>query len=296
VADLTPPPLRGLPEAVAACAAYLGRATAARGGRYVNHEGGDVAATGNARSLVHHVANYLAAAELAEQLEADGAVVDVGSGVGALGSWLADRLGQPLHIVDADPGVRNVARRAFPGVGVHADLASVASGSAALVTAMEVVEHVPRGEQLGFVRDLVAVLRPGGLLVCSTPDETRYLGRWSGYEPHIGTVDAAGLEHLLTAATGRSATVWRLEGPAFAVGPVRRVLEPLGNRAWAGLQRALPGAAARVAGTAGAALAAAPAGGVPALAGREDLLRVTAVAAIDHSQSNGSGLLGAVRC
>jgi SAM-dependent methyltransferase len=296
--SLDEPVMDELREAIGRCAAHLARAAAARQGRYVNAEGGDVAATGNARSLVHHVASYVAAAALGGQSDADGILVDVGSGVGALSSWLAARLGRALHLVDADPAVRAVAAAAFPGAGVHASLQDLAPASAGVVAAMEVVEHVPRTAQLDFVRGLVRLVAPGGVLVVSTPDETSYLGRSSGYGPHVGCVDAAGLEHLLTAASGSPAQVWRLEGPAFAVGRLRRVLEPTANRAWAGAQRLAPRGAERLASAAGRAVArglptrdrhdgAVPGGRVP-----EALLDVRVVPA---DRGCGTGLVGAVR-
>lgn len=255
---MTPPPsLAGLGPAIADASRLLQTGERARGNRYVNTEGGDVAATGNPRSLVHHVANYVAAREVARHQWAPagrppaGTLVDVGSGVGALGVWLGGELGLDVHLVDADPAVRAVAVDAFPTIRVSAGVEDIPAGSAALVTAMEVVEHVARPDQLGFVQALAGRVAPGGVLAVSTPDETAFLGRWSGYGPHIGTVDAAGLEHLLVAATGRPATVWRLDGPAFRVGGLRRLLEPLGNRTLNAVDRVAPQVVPRLARGAG---------------------------------------------
>ncbi|HUH08194.1 MAG TPA: hypothetical protein VML96_10370, partial [Egibacteraceae bacterium] len=109
-----PPALAGLDAAVRQAYSFLERAAAARGGDWVNAEGGDVGVHGSHRSVVRHVANYLAAAELAERLGGVDAAVDVGSGGGALGAWLADRLGARLHLVDHDERIRRVAAAAFP--------------------------------------------------------------------------------------------------------------------------------------------------------------------------------------
>lgn len=296
---LLAPPLHDLPGAVAAARPWLTRAAAARGRGFVNVEGGDVGSHGSHRSVVRHVANYLAAAELAEALGLSGRVLDVGSGVGGLGAWLAERLGAELHLVDRDPRVRAVATAAFPAASVHADLD--ATPPAALVTAMEVVEHIRPPEQVGFVAALLNRVAPGGLLVVSTPDETGYLGGWSGYAPHIGPLAADALSAVLQAGAARArlrarpaasasgaaltVEVWRLEGAPFRLGPVRRIAEPIANRVWARLHRRLPALSERLAG-----LAAAVGPG-----GRPPPPVPTDVRAVAPAQGTGSGLLGAVR-
>jgi hypothetical protein len=155
-----------------------------------------------------------------------------------------------LHVADHDPAVLQLTRRAFPGVTVHTDLAQ--APTAPVVTAMEVIEHVPYKDQMQFVRDVMTHVEPGGVFVCSTPDERRYLGGWSGYEPHVGTLDFAGLETLLRDATGLHVHIWRISGPGFTLGPLQRVGEPLANRVWAFAQRRAPGLTGRLAGGLGA--------------------------------------------
>jgi SAM-dependent methyltransferase len=204
-----------------------------------NREGGDVGGSGSRRSLLRHVANYLAAAELAERLGVGGPMVDVGGGVGALARWLAARLDLPLHLVDTDPGVRAVAGAVFPDVVVHSRLEELPPGSAGLVTAMEVVEHLPHRDQLAFLKGLSELLRPGGLLVLSTPDESSYVGGWSGYAPHVGVLDVDQLRCLLEEA-GLAATIWRLQGDVFHVGNAKRVLQPAVNRLWAAVGTLAP--------------------------------------------------------
>lgn len=224
------------------------------GDRYLNGEGGDVRAAGSRRLLLRHAANYAAAAELAAAHAPAGPVVDVGSGVGALGVWLAGRLGRPLQLVDADPRVASIAAEAFPETAVALQLGDIPPRSAGVITAMEVIEHLPPSEHLGFVRRLVRRLRPGGLLVISTPDESGYLGGWSGYAPHIGVLDAAGLRRLLAEAGGDAASVWRLEGEVFRLGLLRRMLQPLSNRLWSQVGTSSPTAAARIGQTTSALL------------------------------------------
>jgi 2-polyprenyl-3-methyl-5-hydroxy-6-metoxy-1,4-benzoquinol methylase len=282
---LPAPAFDDLDAAVRGARAYLKSAAAARANGWVNTDGGDVA-HGTGMSVVRHVANYLGAVSLASSVGLPGAMVDVGAGVGALGAWAAERLGLRLHLVDRDPGVRAVAARAFPEVTVHADLNDLEAGCAALVCGMEVVEHVAPVEQLGFVQALWRLVAPGGLLVVSTPDETGYLGGWSGYAPHIGCLDAPGLRTLLQIATGTEPLVWRLEGAPFALGPVARVVQPLANRAWARLEAPLGAAAARLAAPA-AALAARLTTAADAPAPR--------VVALPPDAGTGTGLLAAVR-
>jgi SAM-dependent methyltransferase len=212
-------------------------------------------------------------------------VLDVGSGTGALAAWVAQRLRAELHLVDRDPAVRAVALRAFPDVQVHAELDEVGPATATLVMGMEILEHIPPAEQLAFLRRLFARVEPGGLLVLSTPDESGYLGGWSGYAPHVGPVDATTLTDLLRLATdGAEARVWRMEGDPYHLGPVRRVAQPVANRVWTRLGPLLGPLAQRVA---------RPAAGVANVArryaGPELVPRVRAIVA-DHGR--GTGLIG----
>ncbi len=234
------------------------------------------------------MANYLAAADLADRFAARGPVVDVGSGTGALAAWVAQRLKAELHLVDRDPAVRAVALRAFPQVRVHAELDEVETASAALVMGMEILEHIPSAEQLGFLRRLFARVEPGGLLVLSTPDESGYLGGWSGYAPHIGPVDAPTLADLLQVATdGAEVRVWRMEGDPYHLGPVRRVAQPVANRVWTRAGPLLGALASHLA---------RPAAGMANLARRYAGPRLAPqVCALPADQGCGTGLIGVAR-
>jgi len=280
------PPLRDLDAAVRGACLFLDRAARTRGAAYVNAEGGDVGMHGSHRSVVRHVAHYLAAAELALAAGVDGPVLDVGSGVGALAAWMADFLGAGLHLTDHDARVREVAATAFPDAAVYADLDDVAVGAFGLVTAMEVIEHLRPVDQPGFLAAVYARVAPGGLLVVSTPDETGYLGGWSGYAPHVGCVDAPALRRLLTDATGQPATVWRLEGDPFALNAVRRIGEPVVNRVWGWVSTHVPELAVRLG------------GGAAKVAGasrtRADA-PVPEIRAVAPDGGEGTGLLGVVR-
>lgn len=267
---------------------FLDRAARARGAAYVNTEGGDVGMHGSHRSVVRHVVHYLAAAELDRSGGLAGPVLDVGSGVGALAAWMADHLGAELHLADHDARLLAIAAEAFPGTAVYADLDDVAMGAFRLVTAMEVIEHVHPTGHADFVTAAFARVAPGGLLVVSTPDESGYLGGWSGYAPHIGVLDPGGLRRLLTEATGQPAAVWRLEGEPFALNLTRRIGEPVVNRVWGWVSAHLPAVAVRLGG--GASRVAAGASRT-----RVDAAVPTDVRAVAPDEGRGTGLLGVVR-
>ncbi|HSJ46657.1 MAG TPA: class I SAM-dependent methyltransferase [Euzebyales bacterium] len=214
-----------------------------------NAQGGDPAHHASPDLLIRHTVNYLLAAEVAEEVTTDGPVLDIGSGVGVFSVWLARRLGRALHLVDHDEDVLQLARRSFGDVMTHTDVAD--APRAAVVTAMEVLEHVRYQDQDAFVRAMLERVVAGGVLVCSTPDERQYVGGWSGYAPHVGTLDPTSLRTLLHNACGLPVDVWRIDGPGFRLGLVQRVGEPIVNRVWGLVQARMPGLVNRVAGALG---------------------------------------------
>lgn len=262
-------------------------ARVARGEEYINHEGGDVGGHATERALYRHVANYLAAVELAEAAGLRDSVLDVGSGTGALGAWAASRLGAELHLVDRAASVRRVAAAAFPEARVHAELEEVGPATVGVVTAMEVIEHIAPADQPAFVEALVDRVEPGGILVLSTPDESGYLGGWSGYAPHIGPLSAEALQAVLQAAApNASVRVWRLNGDAFHLGGVRRVVQPLANRLWTRIEPVVAPVTHRLVG---------PATGLANLARTHAGPELAPVASADPpSQGDGTGLIGVV--
>ena len=210
-----------------------------------NAEGGDVV-IGSGRLVVRHLAHYVAAASIARRLPTVATtMVDAGSGTGALAAWAAHQLAvSDLVLVDHDPAVRHVAASAWPDAGVCASLDEVPRATAGVVTAMEVIEHVAPAHQATFVADLRDTVASGGALMLSTPDERGYPGGWSGYGPHIGVLDPGALHRLVADTTGWPVAVWRLVGPAFVLGPVQRLVEPVVNRAHSALARLAPHALA----------------------------------------------------
>jgi SAM-dependent methyltransferase len=193
-----------------------------------NGEGGDVARWGSLRSIVRHMANYVSAATLTEQLNRPVRdMLDIGCGTAALSAWMADRLSADLHLHDHDTKALDLAARAFSVKSASPDL--LEAPRADLVVALEVVEHVPPSAQRVFIEQAFSRVNPGGLLVVSTPDETSYPFGSSAYPPHIGTLSESELGDLLHDATGRTPQVWRLEGGAFDISLVRRHCEWVGN-------------------------------------------------------------------
>lgn len=240
---MTPPPptLADLATALDQVRPWLERArTAARAG--TNLEGGDPVSHASPTLLARHLGHYLAAAEVAGPVPR---LVDVGSGTGAFTGWLGERLGAEVTVVDHDPEVLEVAGEVSRAAATARDLGDVEP--APLVTAMEVLEHIPPEAQSRFCRALLSAVGAGGVLVLSTPDESLYPGGWSGYAPHVGCVTAGELVTLLMEAGAGSVDVHRIVGGPYETPAVRRWGEAVGNRVWARLQRAMPEVAERLA-------------------------------------------------
>lgn len=204
-----------------------------------NFDGGDAGHQWDHSLVVRHAVNYAVGVAAASGVEGSGPLVDVGAGAGGFSVWAARALERSLVIVDQDAGHRELAARAFPGVTVRAAVDDLAQ--APVVMAMEVVEHVVRDRQAEFVRSLAAVVAPRGILVMSTPDESGYWGGWSGYPPHVATLDAAGMQRLLhDSLPGWALDVLRVDGPGFGLSAVGRVGVPVANRVWGLLDARAP--------------------------------------------------------
>lgn len=232
------PPTTPVVPDVASALPFLNLAIARGRDAVLNIEGGDVGGFGSPLLVARHVANYQSAADAVEGLGApDGAMLDVGCGVGALAAWTAERLGRDLVLCDQDAAVVAFGGETFgvPAV-TNLDLADPAP----VVLAMEVLEHVAPEDQPGFLDALWSRVAPGGLLVLSTPDETSYPGGWSGYAPHVGCVSPRRLHELLLHATGASPTVVRLDAGPYAMSWARRATERVVNTVWTAVQAQAP--------------------------------------------------------
>jgi len=99
---------------------------------------------------------------------------DVGCGAGLLCEPLA-RLGADMVGIDAAPENVAAARAHADGQGLAIDyrtgsIDALGADPFDLITSLEVVEHVE--DPARFVRGLAEALRPGGLLIMSTPNRT----------------------------------------------------------------------------------------------------------------------------
>ena len=103
------------------------------------------------------------------------AALDVGCGAGLLAEPLA-RLGARVTGIDATPEVIAIAREHAVAAGLDIDYRAgevqALEGSFDLITCMEVIEHV--ADPALFVTALAKRLRPGGLLIMSTPNATAW--------------------------------------------------------------------------------------------------------------------------
>jgi 2-polyprenyl-3-methyl-5-hydroxy-6-metoxy-1,4-benzoquinol methylase len=204
-----------------------------------NADGGDAGHQWDEGLVRRHAVNYAVAVHEALAVDLPGPLLDVGAGAGAFSVWAAATLDRPLVLVDRDASHRDLASRAFDHVDVRAEITDV--DPAPVVLCMEVLEHMPAAEHAPFVESLASVVRPGGLLALSTPDESGYWRGWSGYLPHIGTVDATRLAVLLDRVlAGWAVEVLRVDGPGFDLSTVGRYGIPVANRLWNALQTALP--------------------------------------------------------
>ena len=103
-----------------------------------------------------------------------GTLLDVGCGAGLAAEALA-RLGHAVTGIDAAPAPIEAARTHAGALPISYRVATtgdlVAEGQVfGAVTALEVIEHVP--DPAGFLRDLAALLEPGGQLFISTINRT----------------------------------------------------------------------------------------------------------------------------
>lgn len=99
--------------------------------------------------------------------------LDVGCGAGLLAEPLA-RLGASVTGIEPSADLVAAARAHAQGQGLDIDYrvgtVEGVTGRFDLVTAMEVIEHVP--DPQAFLQALEARLSPGGLLILSTPNRT----------------------------------------------------------------------------------------------------------------------------
>lgn len=109
---------------------------------------------------------------------ASGALVDVGCGAGRLAAAVRERFQSYLGCdlvqyaaFPADPWAR------FVKADLNAPPYPIEAASADATVSIETIEHLenPRA----FVRELVRITRPGGLVLVTTPNQLSLLSKWS---------------------------------------------------------------------------------------------------------------------
>ncbi|MEE3852687.1 class I SAM-dependent methyltransferase [Gordonia sp. LSe1-13] len=127
-------------------------------------------------------------------------VLEAGSGEGYGAAMLAE-VARSVVCVDYDESAVAHTRRRYPELTVHRgnliDL-PLADESVDVVVNFQVIEHL--WDQAGFIAECRRVLRPGGVLLISTPNRITFSpGRDTPLNPfHTRELDAAELSELLT--------------------------------------------------------------------------------------------------
>jgi SAM-dependent methyltransferase len=171
-------------------------------------------------------------------------VADLGCGVGMVTALLAERVGPDGHVVGVDFSggqIEEARRRVGPGaanttfVTASATDTGLPRGSFDLVYSRFLLIHLPDPE--GALREMRALLKPGGTLVCEDGDLTTagseppsalgaFADLWGRLSPHRGVDYTLGRRLFQMAlAAGFSAPEITFNQPAVARGEGKRLLE-----------------------------------------------------------------------
>jgi SAM-dependent methyltransferase len=127
---------------------------------------------GGAQIAYEHLHRY----QFALRWAARKCVIDVATGIG-YGAGVLAKAAARVWAVDLDAASVRYARRAFPAENLmflqgNATSLPVHTHSMDLAIALEVLEHVE--DQEGLVAELARVIRPGGVVLISTPNKASY--------------------------------------------------------------------------------------------------------------------------
>ncbi|MDH3719106.1 MAG: class I SAM-dependent methyltransferase [Planctomycetota bacterium] len=163
-----------------------------------------------------------------------GRLLDVAAGNGAMSYWARDNgfdvtaldIDRSLFELDDVPWIEANLNQRFP----------VEDNSADVVVACEIIEHLENHFQ--FLRELARVVRPGGHLILSTPNEHNLQCRWSyfttgyfGHSPYVIREDdpQLPLRHINMVPLSKLELAWRRAGLELTDFTVSR------NRKWSWL-------------------------------------------------------------
>lgn len=142
-----------------------------------------------------HIARYLFAAPLC----AGKRVLDIASGEG-YGTAMLAQVASDVVGVDIDPDSVGHANRVYGRNGLRFEVGSCEQIPAKrdafdVVVSFETIEHIE--DHARFLREIRRVLRPGGILICSTPDKSVYLAGQDKNPYHKKELTGAEFEELL---------------------------------------------------------------------------------------------------
>jgi len=167
---------------------------------------------------------------LAESLPQRGRLLDVGCADGYF-LQLAQAEGWEVAGVEiSEPMAREASKRL--GVPVVTSVDKLPPGAYDAVTLWEVVEHFP--DPVAQLQRLAAFLRPGGILMLSTPNAGHWQAMrepeaWSAYRPpaHLVLFTAGSLKMALEKAGFSPIRIWKVSPLPPLPGWVRRITAPI---------------------------------------------------------------------
>jgi 2-polyprenyl-3-methyl-5-hydroxy-6-metoxy-1,4-benzoquinol methylase len=145
------------------------------------------------RSLSHHLTNDKVFSMVRGRLVPGARLLDVGAGEGYFSKVVGDYLDQQLSVepssvvsaCDVAPEIYRYPRVRCERIGSGATL-PYHDAEFDVVCSLEVIEHVE--DQFQFCREIVRVLKPGGIAVLSTPNVLNLNSRYRGFHSGFATL------------------------------------------------------------------------------------------------------------